>query len=333
MNGNDKFDFAEFFGFGSNGENRTESNQNAANAEKTELFGNTGESTENKAEFDLREIIDDRGDTAEGEDKKQRVYDNDDIVSLSDNPDSLASRRLAKESSSSIYGSGVSIAVENDWLELSYTGRNYVHEENDSKPVEVEEQKETEKIDEPIAEKMSVDDKEAKGGFVKGVEGLGVRLGKKGIATAALAVIVILAAICAFTVGGVDAVEWWSTVKREAMGVFGIEARDNKVVVSAISTVDSVANGDIVIKGGSLALTFAEGTVKNVTDSSVTVEYSSDTEITYNMLKDIKVVSGQILSCYDILGYYDEAYTVNIYCNGKKVENVAVMGNSIVWEV
>lgn len=312
------------------------------NSVERKVFG--GKFEEEKAYSGMREDSLKKGEKAEFYGKNQRnttcggrAYG--DVVALGE--DSSAGRILAKEGASSIYGSGVNVAVENDWLELSYVQRKYGKtgnsEENDKESGEFREEKGVygEKNENDESEKAEESNCEENAGakIGRGAKNIGKRLGKRGILAASLALIIILAAFCAFSFGGADATEWWTAVKKQALGVFGINAKENKLVLSAISTVGSVDGGDIVINGGTLAVALVGGKVKTVTDSSVTVEFDADTEIVYGLLKDVKVISGQVLSCYDILGYYDESYVVNVISKGKKVENVAVIGNSIVWEV
>ena len=317
MSDNDeRFDFAEFFGYGK--DSSQESCKNSTFNDDEQLCDNCLRD-EKISEFTPSEKLNEKQ-------INDKCVFNDEIVTLSGDSTEASARKLARESSDSIYGRGVNIAVENDWLELTCASGPSDIENSDEEDVKETKFEENTNVfnekSEDSANKSS-----------KNVEKLGKKLGRKGMIAAALAVIVIIAAVCAFSFGGADVTEWWTSVKKEALGVFGVKTTENIMVVSAISTVGSVSCGDIVVRGGTLAVTFSAGKVRNVTNSSVSLEYDENTEIIFNALKDVKVVSGQVLSRFDILGYYDEAYTVNIYFKGKKVENVALIGNSIVWEV
>jgi len=296
--------------------------------------------------LDLNEIIsgqnkneenDKREDSSEGSqndilqenfcegDNENKHYNEE--IPLNTKDSDAAKEKIATECGG-IYGKEANFAVENDWLDLSYVERKYVE------IPEAEKQKEEEVQEEEYHSEDEMNDNNENNSNKEGILNRFIsKIGKKWAIAASFALIIVIAALCAFTIGGVDAQQWWSDVRREALDVFGVETPSNKFTLSAISTIDSISGGDIVISGGSLAITFTDGVVKNVTDTSVTIEYSDDTQIVYSSLKDIQVVSGQVLSCYDIIGYYDEMCIVNIFHNGKKVENVVEIDRTVIWEV
>ncbi|MEG1710371.1 MAG: hypothetical protein RR054_02995 [Clostridia bacterium] len=253
-------------------------------------------------------------------DEAKIIFNNGDEFAKQVDVENEVTLAQATEDFPNVLNKGANIAVENDWLELCYAER-YIPKSEESKVTQEQEKEQDKNETVPVKRKR-----------ISAAAYIG-KINKKGLITAGAVAVVIIAVICAFSFGGVNAKSWWNDVKTGALTVFGVKANKNKIDLSATTLVDSITNGDIIIKGGQLSLTLSDGTVKTVTDNSVTIEYDKNTCITYSSIKDIMVIAGQKVSKFDIIGKYDEMCIINVIYQNEKVINVAKINNAIVWEI
>lgn len=109
---------------------------------------------------------------------------------------------------------------------------------------------------------------------------------------------------------------------------------DDGNVMTIPSNADvSVSDGDIVLTGGSLAVNFQKGTVKEITDTSVVVSVSDNFDIVYSNLSEVMVKAGDAVEQYGVLGKYGENAVVNLIIGGQKVTGVSADGYTIKWSV
>ena len=104
----------------------------------------------------------------------------------------------------------------------------------------------------------------------------------------------------------------------------------NKVVVSSNAAI-SVVDGDVMLTGGSIAVNFLQGTVTDVTDTSVTVSTNDGMDIVYSNLNEVLVSKDDVLSPYHAVGRYDQNAVINIVQDGKKVTDVMAEGYTLSW--
>ena len=211
---------------------------------------------------------------------------------------------------------GENIAVENDWLEMRYTAdRTDVKKESREEKQEKRVRRRMRKEPEERAERSD--------GKLKGVF-----TAKKVVA--ALLVIVVLAAAGVFFMAEEG---WAEELRSAALAVFGADSDINVMTLSATTNIDSISEGDVVVKGGRLVLTLTSGKVCEVTDSSVSIQADKNTVVVYGNMSEIAVVAGADVNEFDILGRYEEMTTINVYYRGVKITDIVEANRQLVWQV
>lgn len=200
--------------------------------------------------------------------------------------------------------------VESDWLEISYTQRNYLQEEEDAlnnslPPITAKPKKKTSKL-------------------LKYAVGVLV----------ALIIVGGMLFVDAKTGGNVfqTAKEvFTSTVLGKISQADGDKI---KVELPITAQIDSIAaDGTIVIKGGKVANCLLAGKVIGVTASTVTVEVDADVKMIYSNLTNVVVVVGQQLTKFDVVGKYQDTTTVNVLYNDQLVTQIVGSDSSFEWNV
>lgn len=105
------------------------------------------------------------------------------------------------------------------------------------------------------------------------------------------------------------------------------------MTLSATTDIDSISEGDVVVKGGRLVLTLTSGKVCEVTDSSVSIQADKNTVVVYGNMSEIAVVAGADVNEFDILGRYEEMTTINVYYRGVKITDIVEANRQLVWQV
>ena len=193
---------------------------------------------------------------------------------------------------------GENIAVENDWLEMRYTADR----------TDVKKESREEKQEKRVRRRMRKEPEER----------------------AALLVIVVLAAAGVFFMAEEG---WAEELRSAALAVFGADSDINVMTLSATTDIDSISEGDVVVKGGRLVLTLTSGKVCEVTDSSVSIQADKNTVVVYGNMSEIAVVAGADVNEFDILGRYEEMTTINVYYRGVKITDIVEANRQLVWQV
>ena len=126
---------------------------------------------------------------------------------------------------------------------------------------------------------------------------------------------------------------WAEELRSAALAVFGADSDINVMTLSATTDIDSISEGDVVVKGGRLVLTLTSGKVCEVTDSSVSIQADKNTVVVYGNMSEIAVVAGAEVNEFDILGRYEEMTTINVYYRGVKITDIVEANRQLVWQV
>ena len=95
----------------------------------------------------------------------------------------------------------------------------------------------------------------------------------------------------------------------------------------------AVSGGDITLTGGTLAVSLKDGTVKDATETSVTVNVGENFDIVYSNLSEVMVARGDKVTQYQVLGKYGDSAVVNLIVDGQKVTGVTADGYTVSWQI
>ena len=192
-------------------------------------------------------------------------------------------------------------AEETDWLDVSYSERNYV----DDQPKQKNKPHIKFKLSKPLK-----------------------------IAAIALLCAALLAAL--LFVDGQFAKDVFETAKAAfSSTVFTdreTDATAPSVAIPRKYDLVDVADGVATFNGGKAALSFTAGKVVATGDNSVTVEMDDNTDIVYNNLTDIFVKTGDVVSVNSLLARYDGSFTVTVMVNDTAVDVVG-SETQLTWNV
>lgn len=204
-------------------------------------------------------------------------------------------------------------ALENDWLDISYVQRNYINDEKaEEKPAEEKEKKTPAK-----KQRARLNIKSIKISKRSGIAIVSVFL-----------VAILITGLLMFS--GMSITAWLNQAKDTFLNAFDHNP-SKTLTLPAVTFVENITDGDIILTGGSVAINMKTGTVGTVTENSVSVDIGDNTVFVYSQLTEIFVESGQTLSEFDVVGRYEEMAVVSIYINGQKVTDVTNDGRKIIW--
>ncbi len=189
-------------------------------------------------------------------------------------------------------------AEENDWLDITYTQRNYLPTEQPKKA----------KSSKRIPKGLKI-----------------------------LAVVVLCVAIFGgmLLIDGNFSKEVFATVKSvysSVIGVFQPTEGSNVITVPVnVDLIDSL-DGISTFGGGKATLSFTEGTVQSVDETSVCVALSEEVTITYTNLTSVFVKVGDLVATNSLLGKYDGTFSTVISQNGEVVKQVVASDTQLVWQ-
>lgn len=195
-------------------------------------------------------------------------------------------------------------AEESDWLDVSYSERNYVDEQ-------------------PQSDKKR---KRAKGGF---------RFTKPlKIIAAAVLCAALLAAL--LFVDGQFAKDVFETAKAAVASTL-FDSPEQPVATAAIvipSNLDlvNVTDGVATFNGGRAVLSFTSGKVVAVGEGALTVAMDDETELVYTDLADIYVAEGDEVSVNTLLAKYSGSFNVAVTVSGATVDVVG-SETQLTWNV
>ena len=201
-------------------------------------------------------------------------------------------------------------AEESDWLDVSYSERKYVQEEQPNS-------------------------KKRKFNFKFKFPKINLKIRKPlQIALAAVLVVALLAAM--LFIDGDFASDVFQTAKAAFAGsVFDAGgAKDVSATISipANANLVDVADGVATFDGGRATVSFTDGKVVDVTETSVTVAIDDNTTITYGNLTEVLVAVGDTVSVNSLLGRYDGTFTASVAVSGQ-VKDVVGSETQLAWMV
>ncbi len=82
-----------------------------------------------------------------------------------------------------------------------------------------------------------------------------------------------------------------------------------------------------------MLLNFKKGEVKDVTDTSVTVQVDDKLQIVYSGLSRVMVTVGDKLADQSVIGKYAISATVNLIYDGEVVKDITTVNYTLVWKV
>ncbi len=209
--------------------------------------------------------------------------------------------------SKDINNSVESQAEQCEWLDVSYTARQYSQDEQ--------------------ASSASVKPRTSKG-----------KRGKwKVVALSVLTVFVLVSAFFISTNGG-----WDSVTDIYLSSVFGSSSDGTSTdSTGGYQSIDlpynveiiSVDSGIVTFDGGSIVVSFTAGTVTSVGEGTVSVAVDDSTTIVYGNISECYVVVGSELEYCDVIGKYDETATVSIISDDTTITNLVGSDYILQWSV
>lgn len=197
----------------------------------------------------------------------------------------------------------VAVAEECDWLDVSYSERNYVDEETQPQ-------------------------KQTKSKF---------KLPKM-FKIAAIAILCVAAFAALLFIDGNFGTEVFKTAKT----VYSSSAVDfapkqnvsqRKVEIPCNVQLKTVEGGVATFGGGKVALCFADGIVTDVTENEVVVKLDEQTAVKYQKLTKVFVKVGDEVKANALLGKYDADFTVSVLNGGSVVTEVVGSSVELTWNV
>ena len=193
-------------------------------------------------------------------------------------------------------------ATEIQWLDVTYTAKKYLEDEQS---------------------KNYVSSKTQKKWF------------KKAVSFGAMAV-GCLAAVLTFTfVKGNFEGNFLQIAKATVTtSVFGSDyLTDTTLSVPCNMQVDSVQDGVIVLSGGKALTSLTGGTVVEFAEDVLTVQVSDKLAVVYRGVVDCLVSVGDVVQNNQLLGKYDGTVSASVIYNGQVVQNVVASPSAIKWSV
>ncbi len=194
-------------------------------------------------------------------------------------------------------------AVEDDWLDISYSERKYVNKESYLKT---------------------------------GKKGKAVSFFKQSYKYF-LTVALLIAAVAAMMFSTNEESIFktarlaYTTTFMSAYQNFG---KDEYIITLPPSAeVDNVSKeGIVTITGGSYVFCLQKGKVVSVTENSVTIQIDDQTNMVYSALTEVLVKNGDEITLYQCIGKYSGTTCIQVFHNGEAVTSVVGEENSFKWE-
>ena len=105
------------------------------------------------------------------------------------------------------------------------------------------------------------------------------------------------------------------------------------VAIPANVNLVDVNDGVATFDGGRATLSFTDGKVIDVTETSVVVAIDETTCITYDNLTSIFVEVGETVSVNTVLGKYEGTFTATLSVSGQTVKDVIGSETQLTWNV
>lgn len=199
-------------------------------------------------------------------------------------------------------------ATEDDWLDISYSQRHYIREEDNA-------------LD-----------------LIRKRNGRHKKAPRKWLFRS-FALVFVLAALAAMRfvkkgfVGEVFAIAKTTYTQSISDVVAAAKQEKNTIILPINVTIDNVDNGTVTITGGKVLLNFKAGKVTAKTDDTVTIGVDDKLQIVYGGLTKILVDVGDEVAIQSVLGKYSTAATVNLVYDGEVVKDVTTVDYTLVWKI
>lgn len=227
-------------------------------------------------------------------------------------------------------------AAVNEWLDVTYTAKKYLADESSelaasNVPVK-------RKLGSFFAKKQAETSVEVYEQASSGSEGVAVTKKRPSKVFLRLS---IVALVLALLVGAFFLADSFMDGQLRLLAketfivpVFGGSVDKNyEMSVPCNINVDDVNNGVITFSGGSVILSFTDGTVSKVSDDSITVAINDTTSITYQGATHSYVAVGDKVAVNQLLAKFVDTASASIYHNGELVQSVIGSETSIKWSV
>lgn len=192
-------------------------------------------------------------------------------------------------------------AEENDWLEISYTDKNYIRPQASTTTSTTAEK--------PKKRKVALR-----------------------IAVVAVLCVAVLAGM--LFVDGDFKQDVFDAVKTASASIFNKteEVHENKINIPCNLTLVEVQDGVMVFNGGRAALALTDGKVTDVQENSVTVTFG-ETSVLYSGLTSVFVAVNDEVKANSLIGKYDGQFTATLLQNGEVVKQVVGSETQLTWKV
>lgn len=189
---------------------------------------------------------------------------------------------------------------ENDWLDVTYSERKYVEPSNTQK--------------QNLWQKMSK---------------------RMRILAVACAIVLAFVGVVVFNADVRNGIV--QTAKSAYLSVVSVldkqSATNGKIDIPCNSELKQVVDGVATFGGGRATLSFCDGTVVAVDETSVTVQIDEETSLCYAGLTSVFVQVGQTVEASQLLAKYDGQFTTSVVCGGEVVTGVVASENQITWQI
>ena len=212
-------------------------------------------------------------------------------------------------------------SYENDWLEVKYATPEQMQEEQ-------KEQSVIKKTFSKAKQKFAINRPQNKDGY-SGKKGFSFIL-KKCIKPVGVCAIIALLVAGMFFIDGDFIGDVFSYAKDTVTSNATSENAKTTLSLPANATVQ-VTSGDVTLSGGTIAVNFVQGKIKDVTESSVTVFADNGLELVYSNLSEVLVTKDDVVSQYQVLGRYDDSAVVSLLQDGQKITGVTADGYTLSW--
>ena len=198
-------------------------------------------------------------------------------------------------------------AEESDWLDVSYSERKYVNE--------------------PKRKKINI--KFPKFNFKFKLT--------KPIKIVIVAVLCVAMLAAMLFIDGEFASDVFQTAKAAvSSSVFHKSEQEvikQTIAIPANANLVDVIDGVATFNGGRTILSFTEGTVADISETSVVIAIDETTSIVYDNLTDVYVAIGDTVSVNTLLGKYDGSFTATLTVSGETVKDVIGSETQLTWNV
>lgn len=204
------------------------------------------------------------------------------------------------------------VATEDDWLDISYTQRNYIQEEQDALT---------------FVRTTSADRRRQAFGKAKKWIARGL------VSVMVLGTLLAMRFVEDGFIGEVFAMAKSSYGQNIVEAIADSQRRESVIELPINVVVEEVNEGTVKVTGGKVLLNFKKGVVSDVTEDTVTVNVDDNLKIIYSGLVKVLVKSGDEVGEQAVLGKYVGTANVNLLYAGEVVKDITNVNYSLVWKI